>query len=180
MRCFLAIEIPADARAEVARVQEEVRQQLRHSRVTWVAPENFHITLHFLGEIDDELRERIVAGLHALTYPPSFELRLRDVHAFPHAKDPRVLIVRATTPTELLGARKRAADILAGLGVALDHRPWDAHVTIGRMNVRAEALRPEAIAVAPIAWTVQSFILMRSTLTSEGSIYEPVASFTLM
>lgn len=179
MRCFLAVELPPDARTEAARVQETVRQQLRHSRVAWVAPENFHITLHFLGEIGENIRERLITGLQRLTYPPSFELRLRDVGAFPHIKDPRVLFVRATLPTELLGVRKRTADVLAGLGITLDQKPWDSHVTIGRVKIRSEALRPEAITVKPTQWTVGSFVLMRSTLTPRGSVYEPVASFAL-
>lgn len=176
-RLFLAIPLDSTARAEVVRAQTYVRAQLPYSKVAWVAPANFHITLHFLGDVTDAQQSVLVERLRAKAYPGACALKLRDVGAFPGAKQPRTVFVRATTPTEVLGLRKRTADVLVGLGLIVDGRPWDAHITIGRVRTQAEVLKPEVIAVDPVRWEVTSFNLMASTLTPAGSAYNEVYTF---
>ena len=59
MRSFIAVEVPADVRSQLAEIQERLRQS--GAAVRWVAPENIHLTLKFMGSVDEELIDDITA-----------------------------------------------------------------------------------------------------------------------
>ncbi len=178
-RLFLAIKVPPEVKQELWKIEEAMQVQMLHSKVSWVEPENVHITLHFLGDVEEkrvlELKEQLAKHM----YPEEFSLTLKKVGAFPHKKRPRTLLVSTSLPTQALGLYKRSADVLVGLGLPVDTRPWTPHITLGRVKVQSEVFQPEKIPLTPLSFPVTSFELMRSTLTQEGSVYETLASFPL-
>jgi len=178
-RLFLAINLPDEVKQELWKVEEGMKQQFIHSKVAWVALENFHITLHFLGDVEEELIPELKERLAKQVYPQEFSLILKEVGAFPDKKQPRTLQVTTSLPTQALGLYKRLADVLVSLGLPVDMRPWTPHITLGRVKVQSEVLQPEKIALSPLPFSVSSFELMKSTLTSQGSLYESLASFPL-
>ncbi|MFA6130825.1 MAG: RNA 2',3'-cyclic phosphodiesterase [Patescibacteria group bacterium] len=178
-RLFLAIPLPIEVRKEIAAIAGHVHEQLRFSKVSWVPIENYHITLHFLGEFPKESQSDFVLALREKIYPNSFEIRLKEIGAFPSKKNPQTIFVETTIHPSLLGLRKRVGDVLASFGWSIDRRVWHSHVTIGRVKKRSEVLQPEKISVPPTYFSVRSFQLMKSTLGHEGSAYEIVSRFRL-
>ncbi|KKU32281.1 MAG: 2'-5' RNA ligase [Candidatus Uhrbacteria bacterium GW2011_GWF2_46_218] len=178
-RLFLAINLPSEVKQELSKIKEAMRIQMVYSKVSWVEPENFHVTLHFLVEEKRVLEVILREQLAARSYPEEFFLTLKEVGAFPHKKQPHTLLVSTSLPTQALGLYKRLADVLVGMGLSVDTRPWTPHITLGRVKVQSEVLQPEKIPWSPLSFSVTSFELMKSKLTPAGSLYETLASFPL-
>jgi len=178
-RLFLAFNLTDAARDAVVEAQERVKTQFKHSKVSWVDPVNFHVTVHFIGDFPEHDVSALTDALHALDYPPTFDLELTELSAFPDKKNPHVLFVDTTFRTEGFGVVKRMANVLAGFGIEIDKRPWKPHITIGRINKRAEVFKPEEIDVKRIAFDVDCVSLYESTPSEQGSVYTELDQFAL-
>jgi len=150
-----------------------------------VKPDSIHLTLKFLGEIDDgKVRE---AGL-ALEKAPAgigpFMLEIEGVGAFPNVRNPRVVWV-GIKPSQGLCALQRAVETnLQSIGFEAEERPFTPHLTLCRIKSPADGkalgrliteTRPEARA----AFTVSSFAFMKSVLKPTGAVYTPIQEFAL-
>ena len=178
-RLFLAFDLTDEAREVVAGIQKKVKTQFEHSDINWVPPEQFHVTVHFLGETDERMILKLTKQLNEVSYPPQFELFLDGLDAFPDKKEPKTMYVRTSFRTEAFGVVKRSANVLAGLGVPLGKRPWKPHITIGRVKKQAEVFKPREIEVPEVSFDVGHFTLYESQLTHEGSEYSAIETFSL-
>lgn len=179
MRLFVALELPEAAIAHLGAVQQRLQRAHRHP-VKWVAPSATHLTLHFLGEVEEGKAPAICAALAALNHTTLPTLRLARAGAFPNLKRPNVVWVGVDGDLMALGRMQQAVvAALAPLGFAPEERPFRAHLTLGR--VRREATPAErqtlgaAIEALPppdaVAWQSGPPILFQSVLTREGAIY---------
>ncbi|PJA47739.1 RNA 2',3'-cyclic phosphodiesterase [Candidatus Uhrbacteria bacterium CG_4_9_14_3_um_filter_36_7] len=179
-RLFFALPLPWEIKSAVGQVQEQVKQQMKYSRINWVDPDLFHITLHFLGDVEDERREELVRLCQEKKiWPKPFELVLTSLNAFPNLKNPQTIFIETNIHPSLLHLRKQLADILFSSRFDLDLKQWHSHITIGRTKVLAETICPEKIQVEPLKFYVNFFVLMESNLRSTGPIYSPVEEFKL-
>ncbi len=178
-RLFLAINLPPEVKGALYGIQDDFKEIFKHSRVTWVDPEIAHITLHFLGDVDEEELPDLIDNLRAGGYPEPFELQLRGTSCFPNAKRPRIIFVETSNHTAAIGIHKRTAKILVENGFDFCDRPWVPHITIGRIKVQSETCPPNGISVPELTFEVRSFELMESELSSDGPIYNAVESFEL-
>lgn len=178
-RIFLGIPLDLPARIAVHKAQEIMRKNFRHSKISWVAPENFHITLHFIGEVQEATVDALKKELARIQFPEAFSLTLGDIGAFPHAKDPKTLYVSTNTHPFLFVLRKRLADVIANFGLRVDSKPYTPHITIGRVNSRAETLDTQHHFVEPVHFLVDHIELLESTLTPDGSIYSVLKTYAL-
>lgn len=179
-RLFIAIPLPFEIREHLALLQRDMMTSFRYSTIAWIKPDNFHLTLHFLGDVDEAFIEPLTRELGRLAYPEAFTLRLSAVDAFPNKKNPRTLFVSTTMHPFHMVLRKRTANVLAELGLPFDTKEFHPHITLGRINVRSEVLLPERHDVRPLSFWVDRVILMQSTLAPGGSVYEPLATFPLI
>jgi 2'-5' RNA ligase len=162
------------------------RLQAGRSGVAWVAPENFHLTLKFLGHVDQPRLESVEAVLvAAVDGQPRFNLTCAGLGAFPTASRPRVIWAGVRDGAE---AATRLAQVLEGalapLGFEPEARAFSAHITLGRLRVPG---RDPALAAALEAGRGQLFgttpidrvALMRSDLSPRGARYTELAAFPL-
>ncbi len=183
-RLFIAMELPADARHAVATGISPIRR--KGFDVKWVATENLHLTLKFLGNTPDdqveairEVMERCAAGL------PPLHLSLQGMGAFPSARKPRVLWVGMQGEVEPLAGLARALDReLEPLGFVPENRPFSPHITTGRARrggrlPSMERLFPETEGEVLAEFVVGEIVLFESTLTPSGPIYTRAAVVTL-
>jgi RNA 2',3'-cyclic 3'-phosphodiesterase len=184
MRCFVAIALPAAVRKHLVRVQDLLRRG--DPDVKWVEQENLHLSLKFLGDVDDEPLATLkgLLSVEALRWP-RLRLTYAGIGTFPEHGTPRVLWAGCSGDLEklagLAGAVERAAE---QVGVEREHRPYVAHLTIGRVrssrNVKHLKAALENQREVPLGSDeVGSFVLYKSTVTSKGPIYEELASFPL-
>ena len=176
MRLFFAIPIPAVISREIAAESEKISA---HS-LRWVAPENQHFTLHFLGEVAERrVAELISAGQETALKHHSFLLTISGAGFFPDEERPRVFWVGAGDGSEKLLA-------LAGdLSLNFKDRSFLLHLTIARVNVR-EGLRPLPFQELESwktrifgSFPVNKFCLMESLFLPTGVVYKKVHSFLL-
>jgi 2'-5' RNA ligase len=151
--------------------------------VAWVAEENLHVTVKFIGSTDETRVEAVLQALRASTATArAFEVTIRGLGAFPTPSRPRVLWA-GLEPAEPLAALAAEVDrAVAALGVPPEARPFAAHVTLGRVralrrNPRlADALaRPAELGALP----VRGVSLMRSELSPRGARYTELATVLL-
>jgi 2'-5' RNA ligase len=176
MRLFLAINLPTDVRETLW----EVAAPLRTARypVRWVAAEAIHLTLKFLGDVDDMREDEIAAGVAAAVVGAKpFPLPVGGFGAFPSAQRPRVVWAGLEPVPSLELLQHRVEQEMERLGFPTEGRPFHPHLTLGRVKRDA---RPAALAglatdldslVYETEVSVESVDLMQSTLTPQGAQY---------
>jgi 2'-5' RNA ligase len=195
-RLFIAVAVPEDVRKELATAQAGLRQALAASgrlSLRWVRPEQFHLTLKFLGNVDVALAEPLAARLGTVCrhFPP-LQLRAEGLGVFPESGLPRVIWAGVSDASERLFPLHRAVeDALkefmpqpAGADgrTATKEDKFTGHVTLGRVR---EIRRPEAAVLTGAVrakaakffgeWTADAIDLMRSELSSDGARHTRVA-----
>ena len=178
MRTFLAITLPTEVQDALSNLQQTLAES--RAKVKWVAPENLHVTLKFLGSMTEERRQAMAAMLRQVARDDEpFPLGVDGgVGAFPSMTSPRVIWVGLSTGkdvvTRLAAAIEREGEALALFAKA--ERPFAAHVTLGRVrspkhrHALVRALQ-ECAWKAPAPWRVTSLTLYQSVLGSEGPTY---------
>ncbi|MGB0747638.1 MAG: RNA 2',3'-cyclic phosphodiesterase [Magnetospiraceae bacterium] len=176
LRVFVGLAIPPDIGNHLALMQSGIRF------ARWVSPANLHMTLRFVGEIDEGLAEDLddkLAGIRA----PSFDLQLRGLDTFGNGRGPRSIFVGAA-PCEALDRLAAKVDTAANrAGVPPERRKFKAHVTLARLkevsggHVGGFIEAYNTVQVAP--FPVREFVLFRSHLLPEGAHYEPLVQYPL-
>jgi len=178
IRSFVAVEIPASIRNEIAKLQEEIDLP----GVRLVNPDLIHVTIKFLGDVPPFKVDRVVEALRAVNLP-AFTARVAGIGAFP-GRSIRVVWIGAEGDFEPLFSA--VEDALAPLGFPWEGRKFTSHATIARVGRPApETTDILTLKLAPYRkidlgeFTAEEFILKKSTLTPAGPIYEDVAAFPL-
>lgn len=166
-RLFTAIEVPY----AMARALERLRGGV--PGVRWVDPENYHITLNFIGEVEGRLAREIGASLDEVD-APSFDLRLNDVGSFGRAK-PHSLWAGVELVPLLRELQADTARAISRLGVKLEARKFTPHVTLARIKQPDDSLLANWLARHSgfhTDWfTVDRFVLMSSRPSRGGGPY---------
>jgi len=190
VRVFVAVDVGDAVRREVTRVVTTLTGKLEAAkippRVVWVKPAALHVTVRFLGELD----QTEVARIQALLAPPiamaPFELEWRGVGTFPNNKHPRALwlgVINGAAPLAHLEAevsRRLAQD----RAVELDERALLPHLTIGRVKMAGSGVDwpklLQSVEVKRTASMVDRVTLYRSELSSRGPNYTGLVSASLI
>ena len=181
VRLFVAVHLTAEIRERLAAVQERLRSV--HADVSWVRPENLHITIKFLGEVEPKRLDRIRPALAEVARSVApFSLEVAGMGAF-GGRIPRVVWVGAQAGSaQLTELARRVEDGLGRVGFPKEKRDFTAHFTLGRVRSprNAESLLAaldeepaDGFGAAP----VDRCSLMQSELNPSGSIYTELDRF---
>jgi len=184
VRTFIAILLPAAVRRRLAEIEGQLKTS--GADVKWVAEENLHITLKFLGCVEpDRLGEVIKAIGSAVEGVNSFDAALSGIGAFPKVSRPSVVWAGVTIGCEELKAlAERVEDAMERIGFAREARIFSLHVTLGRLRLPGKPDRlPEIIerlhAEEAGTFRVESVAVMRSDLRPTGPIYTEIGNCKL-
>lgn len=174
MRLFVAVELDVDAREALAR-GVLAAQRVAAPGVRWIAPDNWHFTLQFLGDTDEArlppLRDalRRAAARHA-----TFDMVLAGVGAFPRPDHARVVWVGVSTGgLPLTALASDVARETAPLGFAPETRAFQPHLTVARLKRPVSVEHTLAALTFPsLSQTVREIALYRSHLAPSGARYE--------
>ena len=187
MRLFVAVDVGDAVRAEVARVLQAISDKIAAvktpPKITWVKPAALHVTLRFIGDVEEaavpRLRERLAP---AIGLAP-FELEWRGLGAFPSASQPRALWLGVVAGGAPLGALEAEVTRRLVGTVDAEPRPLLPHLTLGRIKMAgAGADWPkilQAIEVRGARSVVDRVTLYRSELSQGGPHYTGLVSAPL-
>ncbi|MGB9721587.1 MAG: RNA 2',3'-cyclic phosphodiesterase [bacterium] len=177
MRTFVAVEISESQRKTVWEFILE--QKKANLPVKWVAYENLHITLKFLGEIDEKKFNLIIPTLREIsTRTKSFKFQLENAGCFPGVRNPRVIWIDVTTGAqELIALAKELEDSLVKYGFKKEDKKFHPHLTIGRIKTFCKVDEIISKAIKTEQSLINEFVLFKSTLLPSGPVYEKIQRF---
>lgn len=194
MRAFLAVAIATELRERISAVQQQLKdlvaaEPARRVRITWVKPETIHLTIKFLGEIDETAVEPLRASVSgAGDGLPVIEIPLGTLGAFPRLQAPRALWIGPPSTWDSQDEAKRALDLAARIDAACDAfavprdaHPWRPHVTVARvregerdagrvLETSRLMARTHDIGILRVA----EISLMKSDMRPDGPVYTPL------
>ncbi|MCK4913044.1 MAG: RNA 2',3'-cyclic phosphodiesterase [Planctomycetes bacterium] len=200
MRCFIAIDVSKKIKSEIANLQQKLQEQLRVSNpehvlskvegikpytINWVESGSIHLTLNFLGEVQDKLLGQIcnavkeVANRHK-----NFYMDVESVGSF-GGKSAKVLWVAAGEKSpELLELQNDLAEQFAMLGWPKEARKFAGHLTLCRIKNSAAGIELAKISENYKQSKLGTFLansvsIYQSQLTSGGAVYNMLASYKL-
>jgi 2'-5' RNA ligase len=183
VRAFIAVDLEPHVIEKICRAIGDLKPLL--PGVRWVAPKNFHLTIKFLGDIDETRIDEIGAALADTICPfPRLIINAKGLGVFPDLRRPRILWVGLVGST-LTTLAERVESALQPLGFAVEPRPFTPHLTIGRW--RQYDRPPKSLGEELVRWRVHEFgesvvdqvILYQSVLKPEGAIYQALKVVTL-
>lgn len=180
MRLFYCVELSSDVRGALARIARLLRIRVRGA--AWVAEDNLHITLRFVGEVGEDLGPalRDLGGAVASAVS-AFELNLERLGAFPHPGRARVLWIGPTASSSSFAMLAQGLEEGAqALGFQPERKPAHSHVTLARLRIPQNlASLVEGTALPVLRAEVGELTLMQSELRPQGPLYTPVARWSL-
>jgi 2'-5' RNA ligase len=177
-RLFVALPVPDEIADALIPLQSGVPD------AHWVAPENFHVTLCFAGEVPGgtmrDLEEELsdIAG-------PRFAVALAGVEQFSSGKQPRALVATVEKSERLDWLHHKVATVARNCGIEVERRKFRPHVTLARFGSNAETGHHLAQFMASFStfkagpWIADQFALYSSRRGRSGSIYTEEAAYGL-
>lgn len=188
LRSFIAIEVPPPVQQAIVRQTEPLRRIIGPQRVRWVAPENIHLTIQFLGDVSPGNLERLAEALRSeVAAHPIFSLTGESIGAFPNARRARVLWVSVQPSPALQALARSIQNINKRMGYPPEEREFSPHLTIGRVRQQVNAtdlnIIRQALESYPVcafgSFTVDSVSIFKSDLKPDGPIYTRLYSLPL-
>ncbi len=181
IRSFIAINITETLRAEFSEIISVLKKS--GSDMKWVRPENLHLTLKFLGNVEIQKLEAIKTGLkNALSGNTSFDISFEGIGCFPNFRKPRVIWIGIKAAPDLQNIYRDVENALFPLGIDKEKRSFSPHLTLGRFN-STKRLQVLTDIMTPFrdkkfgAMRVNKISLMKSELLKEGARYSVIAEF---
>ncbi len=175
-RLFVAVDLPEVIRMSVAEIGNHLGAARR------VPADQLHLTLRFIGEVDEKLYVAIKAALARIRVS-SFPLALSGVGHFPLGRHPRVLWVGMVETEPLLKLQREVELALIEADIPPDERRFSPHITIARLKdtppATVFALEERHRSFASPPFQVTEFYLYSSILTRDGAIHKREAAYPL-
>lgn len=187
MRTFIAIALPKEIRDRLAKLQESLKAA--GADVKWVAADNIHLTLKFLGETNEKKLDRLGAIIEDVAKNKKpYVIQIASLGAFPGINSPRVIWVGAAKgDMETKAMACELEEKIARIGIPKEKREFSSHITIGRTrsSLNIEKLIGELETLADnfgresLEFPVKKITLYKSTLASSGPTYEALKEANL-
>ena len=191
IRAFLAVELSHELRTQLATVQQELTRSIepemkRDRRISWAQPASIHLTIKFLGDMDEQVIDPLRVALEqAIGSRLAVNVPLERLGAFPRPQSPRVLWVGPSENWERGAEAKRVAELHGAIEQACEGvrffretRLFSPHLTLARIKVGERqvgvALAKGGALDRPLSLdslAVESVVLMKSELKPTGSVY---------
>ena len=194
IRAFLAVELSEELRGAIAAFQDDLKRRLqqdasKEARISWVQPGSIHLTIKFLGDIEEQLitplRDTVAEAVRDL---PPFVVPVERLGVFPRPQAPRVFWVGPLEEWERSEGAQRLAAIqqsieqaCESLGFPREAKSFTPHLTLARIKegerhagnaIARSGVMDRAVRLGSLA--IDSVVLMKSELRPTGSVYTKI------
>lgn len=179
LRCFFAIDLTADAKKTLSEYTEQLRHTIKSPLVKWSKPENYHITLRFLGATPTQCVPQLIEQTKiALKTIQPFTLTLNTAQFFPPEKSARALVLGVSPAAPLIKIAYCLEPMLIASGFNANTKPLLPHLTIARLN-KPTPLTLTHIPTISMQLLIDRISFFHSELTAAGSIYHLLGEYSL-
>ena len=180
LRSFVALEVSPKLASMLSTCSDELRALDRSQEIRWTPPENYHLTLEFLGDIEfasvHKLGNALQARLQDLELP---SLVVNEISYFPFNAKPKVVAALLAKHEQLIYLHQQVQKAIRNVGLVPEKRRFTPHVTIGRVRAR----RTPRLQIRPLSLDFLSefnaLILYESQLHQSGAVYSPLFELPL-
>lgn len=183
IRTFICIELAEKVRQRIADLQTDLKKY--NAKIRWVNPKSIHLTLKFLGDVDEHSINDIAYATETACQGISpISIGINQTGAFPNFRRPRVLWVGVDEPTGfLLQLAKNIEKELAELGYPKEKRKFSPHLTIGRikslLGVECVTRELQDINFDAGRFDASEVVVMKSDLQPSRAVYTPLRKIKL-
>lgn len=182
MRLFIAIDLPETIKLTLEKLISKLNES--EADVKWVETKNIHLTLKFLGEVDEEKVEKIKQIVSSVSSKNSdYTIKISSLGAFPRVSFPRVIWVGLESgEKETKVIFKELEEKIQKLGIPKEKRAFSAHITIGRVRtpknkeklVKSLEDNIAALEDKNLEFKATKITLFQSQLSPKGPTYIPL------
>lgn len=182
-RCFIAINLSQEIKDYLFFLTTELKRRNPSPMIKWVKKEALHITLHFLGYLEEEKIKKVIEKLElkAKGLKPVV-LEIGGIGSFPNLKKPRVIFIEAKEigDRKLDEFQKDLGQELQKLGIEIDKRAWQPHITLARIKSPISNFKFPKQEIKKLRFLIKNIDLMESILKKEGPEYILIKSINLL
>lgn len=177
IRSFIALSIPSGTADELGDLAAKLSYQDKSNAVRWVDQENYHITLAFLGEQEQDDLELLAEKLDENLTQSEFRLSLTHPCPFPDNK-PKLIATMAKRNDEIDAIYRQINSAIKSVNIAVEKRKFTPHITLGRINYKSTYAGKIPLNVS-YETIIDEVVLYKSVQARSGSEYDPIYRFPL-
>jgi RNA 2',3'-cyclic 3'-phosphodiesterase len=174
-RLFTGLEIPADLAMDLGMMRGGI------SGARWIDVENYHMTLRFIGDIDDATACEVHSSLEQIRRQP-FTVTLEALSSFGGAK-PRAIVAKAKPATPLVELQAQQERLLRRIGIPAEPRKFTPHVTLARLRAASSLAVADYLSTRGFFFSrrfeASRFVLFSSRASTGGGPYVVEAAYPL-
>ncbi len=175
-RLFTGLEIPSD----IGQTLALLRGGLPGAR--WIDPENYHLTLRFIGDVDDMVAREVMSMLGRVKRGGAFEMHMEGLTSFGGRK-PRAVVATVAPAIPLMEVQAEHERLLRRIGLEPEGRKYTPHVTLARLRASSSRDVAEYLAARGLfrttSFRIERFVLYSSRSSTGGGPYVVEASYPL-
>jgi 2'-5' RNA ligase len=175
-RLFTGLEIPAGLAADLSMLRGGL------SGARWIDVENYHLTLRFIGDIDDQTAYDVASALETV-HRPAFTVRLEELGSFGGDR-PRAIVAKAKASQALVELQAEQERLMRRIGIAPEPRKFTPHVTLARLRGASTLAVAEYLAMRggffARSFEATRFVLFSSRASTGGGPYVVEAEYPLL
>ncbi len=178
MRLFIAIDIPDWSKQQLEQLQDP------NLGVRWTTPDTMHLTLRFIGNVEEPGKQQELVDQLSSIQMPAFEMTIKDLGYFPPRKHPNIIWAGIEDNSRLTELQQKIEQACRTADFEPDRRSYIPHITIGRVKsaskkeVNSFINQHKRVRIEEIP--VSEFILFESKLDSDGARHFPLERFGLI
>lgn len=179
-RLFIAIGLPTDVQKKLSDFQREMKSFAKHAK--WARVENIHLTLKFLGKVQDERIAGIASAMRTIS-TATFPVHVKGCGFFPNSRRPNVFWTGVNS-AELNSLQQKVEDVTAQFGFEKEKRPFSPHLTLARFRAARgferliqEAERRKDASISE--FNASHFSLYESILLPQGAQHHVIETVSL-
>ena len=178
VRSFVAMAIPRNMANALGDAAAKMAYQDKSNAVRWVDQANYHITLAFLGEQEEQVLERLAEHLDDNLAQFPIPIEVSHFSPFPESRPKLIAAMISNTP-EVKEVQQQVANSVLASGLTLERRRFVPHLTLGRLRHSRNQFAGTIPTSIELAGEVDEVVLYESILTPQGAEYEPIFRFPL-